>query len=70
MRRAMLSLVAVGFLTVLAGCKITQAHGVCDCDIDNHCYTRTPWPIAGAPVVLPAVPAEPIPAPGKAPGKL
>jgi hypothetical protein len=28
------------------GCKSGHSHGVCDCDPDNHCYTRTPWPIA------------------------
>jgi hypothetical protein len=46
MRTWMLMIVAVGLLTTLMGCKSGHSHGVCDCDPDNHCYTRTPWPIA------------------------
>jgi hypothetical protein len=41
MRRVLYSLVAVGLFGMLAGCCHT--HGVCDCDYDDHCYTRQPW---------------------------
>ncbi len=43
MRRMMLWLIAVGFLGTLAGCRTMHAHGVCDCEEDNHCASRQPW---------------------------
>jgi hypothetical protein len=56
MRRLMLLLVGVSLLTTLAGCHCFFAHGVCDCEQDDHCSSRSPW-------VRPAVPAESIPEP-------
>ena len=43
MRRFLFSLLAVGFVGVLAGC--THTHGVCDCswDTDDPCHYRAPW---------------------------
>ncbi|MBI3824103.1 MAG: hypothetical protein HY289_15655 [Planctomycetes bacterium] len=60
MRRLMLLLVAVGFLGSLGGCKLIQAHGVCDCDDDNHCQNRAPWVQHGVPIV-PATELVPVP---------
>ncbi len=44
MRRWMLFFAVVVFVGSLAGCKCRSfSHGVCDCEIDNHCHTRAPW---------------------------
>lgn len=43
MRRMMCWMVAVGFMVSLAGCRIMHAHGICDCEEDDHCVTRQPW---------------------------
>lgn len=66
MRRVLYSLMAAGLVGLFAGCCHT--HGVCDCDVDDYCYTRQPWihhpPI---PAALPghsvAVPTHLAPAP-------
>ena len=43
-------------------------HGICDCDIDDHCLTRSPW-VRYAPVALgipvQPLPVEPLPVPPK-----
>ena len=59
MRRLML-LVAVGILGSLAGCKLIHSHGVCDCEDDDHCYTRAPWIRLAPPT---SAPTEAIPTP-------
>ena len=43
MRRFLLSVVALSFLSALVGCKCVTTHGVCDCVADDHCSTRQPW---------------------------
>lgn len=63
MRRLLFSFLGVGFIVSLAGCHITQSHGVCDCDVDNHCYTRSPW-LRQTP---PTMESEPIESPAKLP---
>jgi hypothetical protein len=39
------------------------SHGVCDCALDDQCFTRAPW-IQHAPAAL-GTPVEPIPLPAK-----
>ena len=65
MRRLMLLLVGVSLLTMLAGCNCFHSHGICDCEYDDHCASRSPWirPMAPAPESIPA----PEPAPMKLP---
>ena len=60
MRSLMMMIVSVAMLSSMLGCQRSWTHGVCDCDMDNHCFTRTPWPIARAAVMAPG---EAIPAP-------
>ena len=55
MRHLMLSLFVVSLLFSMAGCH--TSHGVCDCVIDDHCSSRSPWIRLGGPV------PESIPAP-------
>lgn len=51
MRRWMLLVVAVSFLSFLSGCKHRgSSHGICDCDVGDHCSTRAPW-VRNAPPV-------------------
>lgn len=74
MRRVLFSLLALSLMTVVAGCCHT--HGVCDCDIDDHCFTRQPWlrhggvaqPIAGEAAAAPV--RERMPAGEAAPARL
>jgi hypothetical protein len=75
MRRLLFMLVSVTLLTMLAGCQgIFHAHGVCDCEDDEYCSSRSPW-VHGAHMV-PAIPltttlpAEAVPAPAPMPAKL
>ena len=64
MRTWMLLIVTIGLLSTSVGCKRIWTHGVCDCEMDNHCYTRTPWPIAPKTTTTPG---EAIPGPAKLP---
>jgi hypothetical protein len=69
MRRVVMSALSLCGL-VLVGCHHECAHGVCDCQFDDHCCTRAPWiQVAhagfGAPVALPAAPVEVAPPPAK-----
>jgi hypothetical protein len=56
---------AAGLFGLLSGCCHT--HGVCDCDLDDHCYTRQPWihhpGIAPVSHALPIPHGEPAPLP-------
>ena len=77
MRRMMVLLVAVSFLGALAGCRCSSgcgscggggagghainAHGVCDCEMDDHCFERAPWTRYAPPAS--ATPSESIPIP-------
>jgi hypothetical protein len=48
----------------LAGCKVSHAHGVCDCEFDDYCSSRSPWVRfgpAGLDVPVAAVPVTPAP---------
>jgi hypothetical protein len=57
------ALVAIGSL---AGCMHTHSHGICDCDLDDHCTSRSPWvrtntmaaPVQTAPVEKVAPPQK------------
>jgi hypothetical protein len=62
MRRLMLLLVGVSLLSMLAGCHCFHTHGICDCEEDDHCSSRSPWvhPMAPAPESIPM--PEPTPA--------
>ena len=78
MRRFMLLLIAVGSLGSLVGCNScgrggcsglgggsgshSVMHGICDCELDNHCRDRSPWVQMGVPVTQAseAVPAPPM----------
>ena len=69
MRRTMLFLLAVSFLGSMTGCCLTQTHGMCDCDFEDHCSSRAPWTRYGpqvAPQVAPTSEAIPAPIPAKA----
>jgi hypothetical protein len=57
MRSLITMIVAVALLSSM-GCHHMWSHGVCDCENDNLCFTRTPWPIAPQATVTPA--GEPI----------
>jgi hypothetical protein len=61
MRRLMLLLVAWSFIGVLSGCHCVFTHGICDCDYDDHCASRSPWIRTG----MLATPVEAVPAPAK-----
>jgi len=41
MRRVLFSLFATSLIGLAAGCCHT--HGVCDCEVDDYCYTRQPY---------------------------
>jgi hypothetical protein len=43
MRRTLFSVLALGMLGLSVGCKTSSTHGVCDCEVDDHCATRQPW---------------------------
>jgi hypothetical protein len=43
MRRMMVFLVGVSLLSMLAGCNCFHSHGICDCEDDDHCSSRSPW---------------------------
>ena len=59
-----LTLIAAAmFLACLAGCKHSHSHGICDCELDDHCSSRSPW-IRYSPALDP--PVETAPAPAKA----
>ncbi len=74
MRRLILSLLCVSWLAIFAGCHSTCnqgcnkgchagcTHGVCDCEFEDHCSSRTPW-VRHAPLVALGSPIEAIPAP-------
>lgn len=64
MRRFVFSLLAFA-LVLTTGCKHVCMHGVCDCEIDDHCCSRQPWVNAAA-VPLPPVLGAPIEAPPRA----
>ena len=52
MRRLMLILVALSFLGAMSGCKHACSHGMCDCEYDDYCSSRSPWiRYGGAPMV-------------------
>ena len=63
MRRLLLALTALSLLGALVGCKSAGpcVRGACDCEFDDHCYSRQPWvgqggtilggPSAGGPIV-------------------
>ena len=46
-----------------------HSHGICDCEYDDYCASRSPWVRHGGvmPVGIPVAPTEPIPAPSKLP---
>ena len=62
MRRLMLILVALSFLGSMSGCKHACPHGMCDCEYDDHCATRSPWMRYSGPSTSLAAPVEGIPA--------
>ena len=76
MRRLILSLLGVSSLAIFAGCHTcspgcntglgghsrSTSHGVCDCEVDDHCSSLTPWVRLAPPVVLGA-PVAAVPAP-------
>jgi hypothetical protein len=62
MRRLLFLLIACGLLGSVAGCNLTHTHGICDCDIDDHCLERAPWLRTGVPSV-----GETVPLPSKLP---
>jgi hypothetical protein len=79
MRQFMLT-AAVLFLGTLTGCgscsscgggadgsggRLSHAHGVCDCDSEDHCSSRSPWIRTNAGLAAPV--AEPIAPPAKLP---
>ena len=47
MRKMMIWLMAFGLFGMVAGCKCSgsrsHAHGICDCEEDDHCASRQPW---------------------------
>ena len=45
------------------GSDACRSHGICDCEIDNHCATRSPW-LHFSPVTL-GTPVEALPSPLK-----
>ena len=49
--------------------NLAHSHGICDCEYDDYCSSRSPWVRHGGvtPVGLPVAPVEPIPAPSKLP---
>jgi hypothetical protein len=59
MRTLIVSAVLV-FLGSLVGCGHTHSHGICDCEFEDYCTSRSPWvrggvmvaPAGGAPVVV------------------
>jgi hypothetical protein len=66
MRRLMFLMVALSFLGALSGCGCVfqprmNMHGICDCEQDDHCASRSPWIRYNTP----AVPVETIPPPVK-----
>jgi len=72
--RATILAIAASVLVGLSGCHWMHSHGVCDCEFDDYCSSRTPWvrstgmPPAIVNGTIPSTPSEPIPAP--APSKL
>jgi hypothetical protein len=62
MRRLLFSALALSWLGLLTGCHCITSHGVCDCDIDDHCASRQPWVAMGAAPAL-GTPVEYAPAP-------
>ena len=63
MRRMMMLVIAVGFLGSMAGCHWMHSHGICDCEVDDHCSTRSPWvryalPISSSSEVIPNPPLK------------
>jgi hypothetical protein len=71
MRRLFLSVLGLAGLG-LAGCHHVCSHGVCDCEIDDHCCTRAPWahcyggPLPAA-LGVPIAPSGPIDLPSGPP---
>jgi hypothetical protein len=62
MRHFMLLLVGVGLLSLLTGCcNCFHSHGICDCEEDDHCSSRSPW-VHGSATGLPEAIGEPMPA--------
>jgi hypothetical protein len=45
-----------------------HAHGICDCEFDDYCASRSPWVRLGAPTHVGGHVGEPIPSP--LPGKV
>ncbi len=67
MRRLMFMLVSVSLLTMLAGCcSAFHSHGICDCEEDDWCASRSPWVRTGSPAPAP-VESLPAPTPAKLP---
>jgi hypothetical protein len=67
--RRFLSVLGLFALGAFAGCHHTCTHGVCDCEMDDHCFTRAPWVKYAAPPPGLGVPVETVPAPGLPPVK-
>lgn len=73
--RATILGIAASVLVGLSGCHWMHSHGVCDCEYDDYCTSRTPWVRSTGmpPPVVSSTPgpiSEPIPAPAPAPSKL
>ncbi|HZZ79184.1 MAG TPA: hypothetical protein VFE62_11735 [Gemmataceae bacterium] len=71
MRRVLLFLASICVISLLAGCHLYHWHGVCDCQMDDYCSSRSPWIRTGAvapgltpaPVEYVAPPGTTVPAP-------
>jgi hypothetical protein len=68
MRRLMLSMLVVSALISMVGCQCIWTHGICDCEPDEYCSSRSPWIMHGSTAAVPSytVPAtipESLPAP-------
>jgi hypothetical protein len=64
----MLTAAAV-ILGSLVGCHSVCSHGICDCEYDDYCASRSPWMRGNVMVAPPGgvAPAERVPAPSKLP---
>ena len=64
MRYLMLMAAFALLLTSMAGCHWSHAHGVCDCEFDDYCSSRSPWVRFGPGYEAPpidAIPAKALP---------
>jgi hypothetical protein len=65
--RTILMTAALLVLGSLAGCCHRHSHGICDCEYDDYCLSRSPWVRGNVMVTPPPAAGEKVPPPAKLP---